>query len=112
MTRQKAASLERSFPYMARTSQDEPDRSPPVEGIVKWYSLAKGYGFIALDEDSLAEDIFVHYSQLEDSNDVLEVGERVRFCIEDDPKGLRAVELERIDLTDEDLTDEDLTDEG
>lgn len=33
-----------------------------LEGIVKWYSNEKGYGFVSIDE---GRDAFLHYSELE-----------------------------------------------
>ena len=64
------------------------------EGTVKWYSLAKGYGFITPDEGS--EDIFVHHSLLPDEKvrPLLE-GERVRFELSAGPRGARACKVER-----------------
>lgn len=59
------------------------------QGRVKWYSIAKGYGFIVREEDG--EDIFVHHSAILDEEDgVLWEGDRVRFEVEDGPKGLKA----------------------
>ena len=48
------------------------------QGIVKWYSLARGYGFIRRDGvDDDAEDVFVHHSEVVDAP--LTEGERVSF---------------------------------
>lgn len=75
-------------------------------GIVKWYSIAKGYGFIrrepgagdagtetgatgeSASADSEGADIFVHYSDL--ATTALNEGERVCFDIVSSPKGLKA----------------------
>ena len=69
-------------------------------GIVKWYSIAKGYGFIRREDDtgrsrdaapdSCGEDadIFVHHSEI--AGDTLKEGERVRFELVSSPKGLKA----------------------
>ncbi len=64
-------------------------------GIVKWYSLARGYGFIRREgagEDD-GEDIFVHHSEV--SNAPLAEGERVSFEVVDSPKGLKARDVHR-----------------
>ncbi|MEM6457118.1 MAG: cold shock domain-containing protein [Acidobacteriota bacterium] len=80
-------------------------------GRVKWYSLAKGYGFIAPEpadapprggdasDGSAADDeIFVHHSALAAAGlDQLFDGERVRYRVVDAPRGLRAVDLVRLD---------------
>ncbi len=67
------------------------------QGIVKWYSLARGYGFIRRDHggDSAehSEHVFVHHSEVPDGP--LVEGERVRFEIADGPKGLKARNVQR-----------------
>ena len=49
------------------------------EGTVKWFSEAKGYGFISPDSSD-EEDVFVHYTAIEGSGfRSLEEGERVTY---------------------------------
>ncbi|MEM8964395.1 MAG: cold shock domain-containing protein [Acidobacteriota bacterium] len=67
-------------------------------GRVKWYSLAKGYGF--LESDDVSDDIFVHHSQLARNDDVLEPGERIRFELVSGPKGYQASNVRRLDRDD------------
>ena len=57
------------------------------EGQVKWFNKEKGYGFILQDG---GEDIFVHYTAIQDGNKILKEGQRVRFEIEEAPKGKQA----------------------
>ncbi len=58
-------------------------------GTVKWYSIAKGYGF--LTRESTGEDVFVHYTAVADPETLpLADGEKVSFEVEDSPKGLRS----------------------
>jgi CspA family cold shock protein len=64
-------------------------------GTVKWFSRVRGYGFIQPDDGS--EDVFVHFSAIEgDGYRNLYENERVRFLIEDTPKGPQAVAVSRI----------------
>ncbi len=71
-------------------------------GIVKWFSRVRGYGFIQPDDGS--EDVFVHFSVIEgDGYRNLYENERVRFQIEDTPKGPQAVAVSRIEETEEEL---------
>lgn len=65
------------------------------EGSVKWYSLAKGYGFVTPDEGG--DDVFVHHSIVPDEKTrPLVEGERVRFEVTEGPRGVRALRLERL----------------
>ena len=60
-------------------------------GTVKWFSNAKGYGFIKRD---MGEDVFVHYSAIAgDGFKTLEEGQRVEFNVEQGPKGLQATNV-------------------
>lgn len=76
----------------------------PEQGIVKWYSLAKGYGFLRREGSGEDEaDIFVHYSEA--PADPLAEGERVTFEVVESPKGLKARNVRR-------ATDASATDDG
>ncbi len=60
-------------------------------GTVKWFSNAKGYGFIQRDEGG---DVFVHYSAVEGAGfRTLDEGQRVEFTVEEGPKGLQATSV-------------------
>ena len=61
-------------------------------GKVKWFSDAKGYGFIQTDGDADdGKDIFVHYSEIaKDGYKTLAQGQRVEFELSDTPRGLQA----------------------
>ncbi len=66
--------------------------SEKESGTVKWFNAAKGYGFISREE---GEDVFVHYSAITaDGFRSLEEGQRVKFSIEETPKGLQAADVE------------------
>lgn len=61
-------------------------------GKVKWFSDAKGYGFIQTEEgQDGGRDIFVHYSEIvKDGFRSLEQGQAVEFELTDTAKGLQA----------------------
>jgi cold shock protein len=62
-----------------------------VVGTVKWFNTDRGYGFIAPEQ---GKDVFVHVSALEASGlQALTEGQRVEFGVEQDAKGLRAVNV-------------------
>ena len=61
-------------------------------GTVKWFSNAKGYGFIAPDEGG--EDVFAHFSAIEmDGYRSLKEGQNVEFEVTEGPKGLQAAKI-------------------
>ncbi len=62
-----------------------------AEGIIKWFSDKKGYGFIAQEE---GPDVFVHFSGIQgDGFKSLQEGDRVTFDIEEGNKGPSAVNV-------------------
>ena len=59
-----------------------------AEGVVKWFSNEKGYGFIARENE---EDVFVHFSAIQaDGYKSLTEGQKVEFDITEGPKGKQA----------------------
>ena len=64
-----------------------------MQGTVKWFNDAKGYGFISQES---GEDVFVHYSAIEmDGFRTLREGDKVEFEVKRGPKGLHAVSVRR-----------------
>lgn len=67
------------------------DRGPSetVEGVVKFFSAEKGFGFVQVDEGG--KDVFVHIKALERSGlKALETGQRVRVTTTQGQKGPQA----------------------
>ena len=61
-------------------------------GTVKWFSNAKGYGFIAPVEGG--EDIFAHFSAITmEGYKTLKKGQRVEFECTQGPKGMHATSI-------------------
>ncbi|MEB3025687.1 MULTISPECIES: cold-shock protein [unclassified Parvimonas] len=60
-----------------------------MKGTVKWFNAAKGFGFISTED---GEDVFVHYSALEETGEfrTLDEGQAVEFEIVDGAKGPQA----------------------
>lgn len=60
-------------------------------GIVKWFSNAKGYGFIEREQ---GEDVFVHFSAIRNEGyRSLKEGQRVEFAVTSGAKGLQAEDV-------------------
>lgn len=63
-----------------------------AKGIVKWFSNAKGYGFIAPEEGG--DDIFAHFSAIDmDGYKSLRQGQKVLYEVSQGPKGLLAASI-------------------
>lgn len=66
-----------------------------LTGTVKWFSDAKGFGFIQREDGG---DLFVHHSAIEGAGfRTLMEGEKVEFEVLDEPKGLKALKVVRLD---------------
>lgn len=62
-----------------------------ANGVVKWFSDQKGYGFI---EQENGPDVFVHHSGINGNGfKTLNEGDRVTFDIEQGQKGPSAVNV-------------------
>lgn len=69
-----------------------------LNGTVKWFSDAKGYGFIERED---GDDVFVHHTSIEGHGfKTLAEGERVEFELMDEPKGPKAHNVSRIEAGD------------
>jgi len=61
-------------------------------GTVKWFSDAKGFGFITPDDKSA--DVFAHFSAIKmDGFKSLKEGQRVSFDVIEGPKGKQAANI-------------------
>ena len=62
--------------------------SERINGTVKWFNGAKGYGFLAREG---GDDVFVHFSAIQGEGfKNLQEGQKVEFNVEQGPKGLQA----------------------
>ena len=62
-----------------------------ANGVVKWFSDQKGYGFIEQED---GPDVFVHHSGINSSGfRSLQEGDRVTFDVEQGQKGPAAVNV-------------------
>ncbi|MGH8460057.1 MAG: cold-shock protein [Stenotrophobium sp.] len=60
-----------------------------VNGTVKWFNDAKGFGFIT--PDGGGEDLFAHFKEIQGSGfKTLKEGQKVEFEVKRGPKGLQA----------------------
>ena len=65
-----------------------------LNGKVKWFSDAKGYGFIERENEE--KDIFVHFSAVKNSGlKYLKEGEQLTFEVEYSDKGTSAINLQK-----------------
>jgi len=65
-----------------------------IYGKVKWFDSKKGFGFIEQEDGS--GDVFVHYSDVSGEGfRLLKQGDRVKFEIDESPKGKKAHKVEK-----------------
>ncbi|MGM0607388.1 MAG: cold-shock protein [Candidatus Muiribacteriota bacterium] len=64
-----------------------------MNGTVKWFNDAKGYGFITGED---GKDVFVHFKAIQgDGFKTLTEGQTVTYEVEEGQKGLQAVNVEK-----------------
>jgi CspA family cold shock protein len=64
------------------------------QGKVKWFSNAKGYGFI---QRASGDDVFVHHSAIQATGfKSLNEGDAVEFTVTKGPKGLQAENVVKV----------------
>ncbi len=69
--------------------------SERVNGTVKWFNNAKGFGFITREESS--DDVFVHFRSIQgDGYRTLNEGQVVEFSLVEGPKGLQAEDVQKL----------------
>ena len=74
-----------------RMGQSSGVDSGRATGTVKWFSRAKGYGFITQPN---GPDVFVHFSAITGEGfRNLEEGQSVEFSVQSGPKGLQAADV-------------------
>ncbi len=66
-----------------------------LQGIVKFYNVAKGFGFIT---DDKGEEIFFHKSNVKNTGfrDTLLQGDNVKYELKTEQKGKRAYNIVRV----------------
>jgi cold shock protein len=95
-----------SFLWTATEQQGaRPDRCPMCRrlapapgrqrGVVKWYSRAKGYGFITTVQGA---DVFMHKSVLGEGQGPC-AGQLVEFALTEGPRGIQAEGVEILSVT-------------
>lgn len=65
-----------------------------MQGKVKWFNEAKGFGFIEVETGG---DVFVHFSAIQNSGfKSLQEGQAVSFDVQDGPKGKSAANVQTV----------------
>ena len=67
-----------------------------MQGVMRWFSFERGYGFVAPDDGS--KDVFVHVTSVDQSGlDTLAEGDKIEFEVAADLNGrVQARNLRRV----------------
>jgi len=62
-----------------------------VTGTVKWFNDKKGFGFLSRED---GDDVFVHHTSIQGEGfKTLREGQKVKFDVQEGPKGPQAVNV-------------------
>lgn len=65
-----------------------------VQGTVKWFNDARGYGFV-VEDGEISEQYFVHFSSINMNGfKTLAEGQRVEFTLVSTDKGVQATNVD------------------
>lgn len=68
--------------------------SERIDGVVKWFSNERGYGFVLKDGLTENGEYFVHFSSvIMDGYKTLKAGQKVTFELLDTDKGVQATNV-------------------
>ncbi len=88
-------SKEEEFYHQTLEEQRPKEEGKRLNGKVKWFNGARGYGFI--EREGEEKDIFVHFFAVKKSGlKYLEEGEQLTFEIENSEKGPAAINLQKV----------------
>ena len=80
-----------SGPDVASLGDEATSHVVEVAGVIKWFDVAKGFGFITTEK---GEDVFVHFSAIQGNGfRSLAEGAAVEFDVVQGPKGLQAANV-------------------
>ncbi|SIP91799.1 cold-shock protein [Marinobacterium stanieri] len=81
-----------SAPSARQDAEADNDANDSRElGVVKWFNVSKGFGFITRDN---GDDVFVHFRNIRGrGHRSLNEGQKVRFNVRESEKGLQAEDV-------------------
>jgi len=89
LLRVKANQINYDSAYADNEAQDNDENRE--EGIVKWFNINKGYGFIIRDSGG---EVFVHFRSIRGTGHrTLREGQKVKFSSVEGEKGLQAEDV-------------------
>ena len=93
--RQEEKKLKEEKEIRLLEKEQRPKEEERLNGKVKWFNGAKGYGFI--EREGEEKNIFVHFSAVKKSDlKSLKKGEQLTFEIKNSDKGLSAINLRKV----------------
>ncbi len=82
----------KAVPVQSAADVESDDANDTRElGVVKWFNVSKGFGFITRDN---GDDVFVHFRNIRGrGHRSLNEGQQVRFSVRESDKGLQAEDV-------------------